>query len=92
LIWAPHGILLDAEVKLMKPELARQIENLSDAERNELIRALLNRVPRDSDDEFALSEEQKAELLRRVELYDKRPELWKTWDEVKAELHAKYKK
>ena len=62
------------------------IKQLSVAERIMIVEEIWDSIP--SNAEIELTETQKAELDRRVELLENNPNRGSTWDEVKQRLHA----
>lgn len=71
----------------MHPILKVDIAQLSVSERIQLAEDLWDSILADSNtDEFTLSEGQKQELDRRLELHRQNPQQGSTWEEVKQRL------
>lgn len=71
----------------MHPLLKVDIAQLSISERIQLAEDLWDSiVAENKTDEFPLSEDQKQELDRRLEMYRQNPSQGSTWEEVKQKL------
>ncbi|NJL64496.1 MAG: addiction module protein [Methylacidiphilales bacterium] len=71
----------------MHPILKVDISELSVSERIQLAEDLWDSILLESDaSEFPLSESQKQELDRRLELHRQKPQQGSTWEEVKQRL------
>ena len=71
----------------MHPLLKVDIAQLSISERIQLAEDLWDSIVAESNtDEFPLSEGQKQELDRRLEIYHQNPSQVSTWEEVKQKL------
>jgi putative addiction module component (TIGR02574 family) len=71
----------------MHPILKVDIAELSISERIQLAEDLWDSILADSNaDEFPLSERQKEELDRRLEIHRQNPQQGSTWEEVKQRL------
>ncbi len=71
-----------------KATLLVEIMRLSPDERRELIDEIWDTLPLEADD-FELTEEQKAELDRRLEEHERDPSSAIPWEEVIASLRSK---
>ena len=66
--------------------IPKEILQLSTPEKLQLVEELWNDIALHPD-EISLSPEQEAELDRRLELHQKKPEVGIPWEEVKSKLH-----
>ena len=73
----------------MDKALLDQVMQLDPGDRLELGYRLLDSVP-DADDEFLLSDEQKAEIERRMAEHERDPGSAIPWEVVREQLRAKY--
>jgi putative addiction module component (TIGR02574 family) len=69
----------------MAMELTKQAKNLSIPERIRLVEEIWDTIAEENE-AFELSETQKLELDRRLELARNNPGRGRTWDEIKAEF------
>jgi putative addiction module component (TIGR02574 family) len=67
-----------------------EIMKLSPAERIQLVEDIWDSIAADPDNLPPLSDDQKAEIDRRLAEHEKDPSTALSWDEVKARLWAKY--
>lgn len=70
----------------MHPILKVDISELSVSERIQLAEDLWDSISTDSNADIPLSESQKQELDRRLELHRQNPQQGSTWEEVKQRL------
>ena len=70
----------------MHPILKVDISELSVSERIQLAEDLWDSISTDSNPDVPLSESQKQELDRRLELHRQNPQQGSTWEEVKQRL------
>ena len=70
----------------MHPILKVDISELSVSERIQLAEDLWDSISTDSNPDVPLSESQKKELDRRLELHRQNPQQGSTWEEVKQRL------
>ncbi len=68
----------------MSTELAEQIKKLSVSERIVLVEEIWDSIAAD-DESLELTQEQKDELDRRIEVDKNNPNEGRTWEEIKAE-------
>ncbi len=73
----------------MNKALRDQVMQLPPEERLELAHDLLESVP-DADDDFELTDEQKAEIDRRIAEHERDPGSAIPWEVVRERLRAKY--
>lgn len=73
----------------MNKALRDQVMQLPAEERLELAHELLDSVP-DADDDFELTDEQKAEIDRRIAEHERDPGSAIPWEVVRERLRAKY--
>jgi putative addiction module component (TIGR02574 family) len=73
----------------MNKALRDQVMQLPPEERLELAHDLLESVP-DAGDDFELTDEQKAEIERRIAEHERDPESAIPWEVVRERLRAKY--
>jgi putative addiction module component (TIGR02574 family) len=73
----------------MNKALRDQVMELPPEERLRLGYDLIESVP-EADDDFELTEEQKAEIERRMAEHERDPSSAIPWDVVREELRAKY--
>ena len=66
-------------------DLTKQARNLSIPERIRLVEEIWDTIAEENE-AFALSESQKAELDRRLELAKNDPGRGRTWEEIKADF------
>jgi putative addiction module component (TIGR02574 family) len=86
LLFSYEGLESD---KMNKDALLKELMQLSVEERLELVQDLWDSIP---DQDFPpLSEEQMAELDRRLAEHESNPESALPWEEVKAHLWSRYK-
>ena len=69
----------------MAMELTNQARNLSIPERIRLVEEIWDTIAEENE-AFELTDAQKRELDRRLELVKKDPKRGRTWDEIKAEF------
>ena len=69
----------------MSMDLTKQARNLSIPERIRLVEEIWDTIAEENE-AFALSESQKAELDRRLELAKNDPGRGRTWEEIKADF------
>jgi putative addiction module component (TIGR02574 family) len=72
-----------------KATLLAEIMRLPEDERRQLIEEVLDSLDPELDD-FRLTEEEKAELDRRLEEHERDPESALSWEEVRAELRSRF--
>jgi putative addiction module component (TIGR02574 family) len=74
----------------MDKALLDQVMQLDPADRLELAHRLLDSVPDDADDVFELTDEQRAEIERRMAEHERDPRSAIPWEVVRERLRAKY--
>ena len=74
----------------MNKTLRDQAMQLPPEDRLELGHDLLDSVPDADDDDFVLSDEQKAEIERRIAEHERDPGSAISWEVVRERLRAKY--
>lgn len=69
----------------MDAQIKKEILSLSVSERILLVQEIWDSIA-DSTEAIALSLEEKAELVRRLELYQQNPSIGSSWDEVQKRI------
>lgn len=69
----------------MKPDLAKQIKELSIPERILLVEEIWDSIVHENEG-FEISQSQKEELDRRLQSYQQYPSQGRTWEEIRAEF------
>jgi putative addiction module component (TIGR02574 family) len=81
-----------SEARSMNKVLREELMKLTPAERIELAMDLWDSIPPNSDNWLPLTDEQKAELDRRLAEHERNPSRARPWEEVQARLSERFDK